>query len=212
MASTSASLVLFGAAVGAYSLALVGFVLFLALRRRWLGDTALALVLLGWPLHAASIFTRAFEAGHWPLGNMYEYSTGISFIVVTVCAVLMVRTRMRLIGIPAMILAIALLGVAYMLYVPPGQLVPALHSYWLTIHVTAMASSSGILSFSFFFGMAYLARRWADERILAAAPLPLSAGPGAVAANTMGGGGLSAAGSGLAARLQRVLPSARALD
>ena len=73
MASTSASLVLFGAAVGAYSLALVGFVLFLALRRRWLGDTALALVLLGWPLHAASIFTRAFEAGHWPLGNMYEY-------------------------------------------------------------------------------------------------------------------------------------------
>src|SRR4029077_18846487 len=135
------------------------------LRRRWLGDTALALVLLGWPLHAASIFTRAFEAGHWPLGNMYEYSTGISFIVVTVCALLMVRTRMRLIGIPAMILAIALLGVAYMLYVPPGQLVPALHSYWLTIHVTAMASSSGILTFSFLFGMLYLARRWSDLRL-----------------------------------------------
>ena len=71
---------------------------------------------------------------------------------------------MRLIGLPAMIVTVALMGVAYMLYVPPGQLVPALHSYWLTIHVTSMATSSAILSFSFFFGMAYLARRWADNR------------------------------------------------
>ena len=77
---------------------------------------------------------------------------------------------MRLIGLPAMIVTVALMGVAYMLYVPPGQLVPALHSYWLTIHVTSMATSSAVLSFSFFFGMAYLARRWADNRLLAVAP------------------------------------------
>ncbi|TMB91089.1 MAG: c-type cytochrome biogenesis protein CcsB [Chloroflexi bacterium] len=218
MASAPASLVLFGVAVGAYSLALVGFVLYLGLRRRFLADIALGLVLLGWPLHGASILTRALEAGHWPLGNMYEYSTGIAFIVVTVCAILMVRTRMRLIGLPAMILAVALLGVAYMLYVPPGQLIPALHSYWLTIHVTAMASSSGILSFSFFFGMAYLARRWADQRVLAVTgmPAPARVGAGGTAALTMGGGGGAGFGAtpltALAARMQRVLPSARSLD
>ena len=217
MVSAPASLVLFGIAVGAYCCALVGFVLYLALRRRILGDIALGFVLIGWPLHAASIFTRAFEAGHWPLGNMYEYSTGIAFIVVTVCAILMLRTRMRLIGLPAMILAVALLGVAYMLYVPPGQLVPALHSYWLTIHVTAMASASGILSFSFFFGMAYLARRWADQRVLATAhvPSPAAIGGAAAATLTLGGGGSGFGGgalSGFASRVQRVLPSARALD
>src|SRR5215472_4905213 len=198
MASTPLSLVLFGVAVGAYCLALIAFVLYLAFRRRILGDIGLAAVLLGWPLHAASIFTRALEAGHWPLGNMYEYSTGISFVVVTTAVVLMVRARMRLIGLPAMILAIALLGVAYMLYVPPGELVPALHSYWLTIHVTSMATSSAILSFSFFFGMAYLGRRWADQRALAvaAAREPAMAAVGAaggtgggVAAMTLGGGG-----------------------
>ena len=49
--------------------------------------------------HFASIFTRALEAGHWPLGDIYEYSTGIAFVVVTVCVVLMVRSRMRLIGL-----------------------------------------------------------------------------------------------------------------
>jgi len=217
MASTPASLVLFGVAVGAYCAALVGFVLHLAFRRRVLGDIALAFVLVGWPLHAASILTRAFEAGHWPLGNMYEYSTGIAFIVVTCCLVLMVRARMRLIGLPAMIVVVALLGVAYMLYVPPGQLVPALHSYWLTIHVTAMATSSGILSFSFFFGMAYLARSWADQRVLAVATTaaPTGVGPDGVATMTLRGGGAitgGGLGTGFASRLRRVLPSAKTMD
>jgi cytochrome c-type biogenesis protein CcsB len=220
MGNAPASLVLFGVAVGAYCLALVAFALYVPLRRRVLGDAGLALVLIGWPIHAASIFTRALEAGHWPLGNMDEYSTGISFIIVTVCVVLMVRARMRLIGLPAMIVAVALLGVAYMLYVPPGQLVPALHSYWLTIHVTSMASSSGILSFSFFFAMAYLARRWADQRVLAVATVPAAAGIGGDGAATLTVGGVSAglggfgggAVSGFAARLRRILPSATALD
>ena len=122
MANTPLPLVLFGVAVGAYCLALVAFVLYLAIRRRWLDDVGLAFVLLGWPVHAASILTRALEAGHWPLGNMYVYSTGIGFIVMTVCAVLMIRTRMRLVGVPATIVTVALMGVACMLYEPPGQL------------------------------------------------------------------------------------------
>jgi cytochrome c-type biogenesis protein CcsB len=222
MSTTPASLVLFGIAVGAYTLAVVAFVLHLAFRKRWLGDAGMALVLIGWPLHLASIFTRALEAGHWPLGNMYEYSTGIAFVIVTVCVVLMVRARMRLIGLPAMIVTVALMGVAYMLYVPPGQLVPALHSYWLTIHVTSMATSSAVLSFSFFFGMAYLAKRWADNRVLAVATTaaPTSVSSGGVATMTMGGGGGSGAGLGsaggirspLASWLHRSLPQASMLD
>ncbi|HEY6470603.1 MAG TPA: c-type cytochrome biogenesis protein CcsB [Candidatus Dormibacteraeota bacterium] len=224
MSSTPASLVLFGIAVGAYTLAVVAFVLHLAFRKRWLGDAGMALVLIGWPIHFASIFTRALEAGHWPLGNMYEYSTGIAFVIVTVCVILMVRARMRLIGLPAMIVTVALMGVAYMLYVPPGQLVPALHSYWLTIHVTSMATSSAVLSFSFFFGMAYLAKRWADNRVVAfapaAVPASVSSSGGGVATLTMGGGGGSGAGirtdgglrRPLASWLQRSLPKAGLLD
>jgi cytochrome c-type biogenesis protein CcsB len=221
MSSTPASLVLFGIAVAAYTLAVVAFVLHLAFRKRILGDIGMALVLIGWPIHFASIFTRALEAGHWPLGNMYEYSTGIAFVIVTVCVILMVRARMRLIGLPAMIVTVALMGVAYMLYVPPGQLVPALHSYWLTIHVTSMATSSAILSFSFFFGMAYLAKRWADNRVVAFAPaaVPASVSSGGVATMTMGGGGSGAGMSSdggvrkpLATWLQRALPKAGVLD
>ncbi len=169
---------------------------------------------LAWPFHAASIATRAIEAGHWPLGNMYEYSTGIAFVVATTFLVLALRNGLRLIGVPSMLVVITLMAVAYMLYVPPGQLVPALHSYWLTIHVTAMATASGVLSFSFVFAMFYLARRWADQRLAATHHLggrgprtsdgvPLSVGGG------LSGGARSLA---VARTLSRALPAAGVLD
>ena len=210
--STPLSLALFGVAVGAYSLAVIVFVFALTFRRAAIGRAAVALVMLGWPFHAASIFTRALEAGHWPLGNMYEYSTGIAFVITTTYLVIALRRGPRLVGLPAMMMVVALLGVAYMLYVPPGQLVPALHSYWLTIHVSSMASSSGILTFSFLFGMGYLARIWADKRVGS-----IELRGQAVGAKAMRSVGALAADSlprapRFASAVQRLLPEAPALD
>ena len=214
MTDTPLSLTLFGVAVGLYVAALVAFVLYIPFRRRRIADSAVALVALGWPFHLASILTRAFESGHWPLGNIYEYSTGISFVVATVFLVISLRAGQRLIGVPAMILTVGLMAVAYMLYVPPGNLVPALHSYWLTIHVTSMATASGLLVFSSFFAMFFLARRWADGYVLASAhggvPATVTAGGGGAAVLTRGGGGGGPAAS-LATSL-RHLPAAATLD
>ena len=215
--SSDFSLTLFGVAVACYSVALVGFVVHLAFRRRVVADVAVGAVMTGWPFHLGSIVTRAIVSQHWPLGNMYEYSTAIALVIVTVFLVLALRNGLRLIGIPCTVMAVALMGVAYMLYVPPGNLVPALHSYWLTIHVTAMASSSGILVFSFVFAMLFLVRRWADGRIadpgrrdaegrplqVTSAGTPLSVGGG------RSGGSTSLA---FARTVQRTLPRAATLD
>ena len=212
MGGADFSLSLFWVAVCCYLAALVGFVLYVPFRRRWIADLALGAAMTGWPFHAASIVTRAIVAGHWPLGNMYEYSTAIAWVVMTTFLVLALRAGLRLIGVPCTILAISLLGVAYMLYVPPGQLVPALHSYWLTIHVTSMATSSGLLTFSFVFGMLYLARHWGDQRLrhhAARATLVTAAGtPLRV------GGGFSGGSPQLAAArvVVRALPQAATLD
>jgi len=215
MHGTPLSLSLFWVAVVAYLAGFLAFILHMAFRRRWLADAGVVAAMTGWPFHLGSIVARALEAGHWPLGNMYEYSTGISLIMVTAFLVLALRHRMRLVGAPAMGLAVALLGLAYMLYVPPGSLVPALHSYWLTIHVTAMATSSGILTFSFIFGMLYLARRWADQRLAAHAQQVSSRG-----AVTSGGTPISVGGGrgggdprlAAARTVVRALPNARTLD
>ena len=214
MTPTPLSLTLFGVAVAFYVAALVAFLLYLPFRRSRIAATAVALVALAWPFHLASILTRALEAGHWPLGNIYEYSTGISFVVATTFLVITLRAGQRLLGVPAMIVTIALMGVAYALYVPPGDLVPALHSYWLTIHVTSMATASGLLVFSSLFAMFFLAREWADGYVLATAgPSPLrgvAAGGGGAAVIT-GGGGAGGVFGGLAAAVRR-LPSSATLD
>ena len=209
MSQTPLSLTLFGVAVAFYVAALIGFIAYIPFRRRRVADTALALAVIGWPFHLASILTRAFESGHWPLGNIYEYSTGISFVVCTTLLVIALRAGQRLIGVPAMILTIGLMAVAYMLYVPPGNLVPALHSYWLTIHVTSMATASGLLVFSSFFAMFFLARRWADGYALAAAPASVRGVSSSGAAVMSAGGG--GPGPALAGALRR-LPPSRVLD
>jgi cytochrome c-type biogenesis protein CcsB len=211
---TPLSLTLFGVAVALYVGGLVLFLVYLPFRRRRIADSALGLVALAWPFHLASIITRALEAGHWPLGNIYEYSTGISFVVATTFLVIALRAGQRLIGVPAMILTIALMAVAYMLYVPPGNLVPALHSYWLTIHVTSMATASGLLVFSSFFALFFLARRWADGYALATAGGGGVVSSGAGGAAVMTGGGVAGTGrpmGALAASLRR-LPAAKTLD
>lgn len=216
--STPLSLALFTAAVIAYTLSMVTFAVALVFRRKIVSDIALGLAVVGWPLHALSIVSRGIEGQHWPLGDMYEYSTGISFVVITTALVLMIRSRMRQIGLAATIVTVALLGVGYMTYVPPDHLVPALHSYWLTIHVTSMATSSGLLTFSFLFGMGYLVRRWADERLLATATVSTGGGGGKLVPSAAGAGGGSVAlagggaRSGLASRLTRVFPRAKVLD
>ncbi|HXA29376.1 MAG TPA: c-type cytochrome biogenesis protein CcsB [Candidatus Angelobacter sp.] len=214
MSPTPLSLALFWVAVVAYLVALLSFIVYLPLRRRQVANFGLLAVVVGWPFHLASIVTRALEAGHWPLGNMYEYSTAIAFIIVSTFLVLALRAKVRLVGIPAMVVAIALLGVAYMLYVPPGNLVPALHSYWLTIHVTAMATASGILTFSFLFAMFYLVRRWADRRLsgFAAARSSAPLSPGGTPVSVGGGATGGSRSLGFARTVTRVLPEARRLD
>jgi cytochrome c-type biogenesis protein CcsB len=230
--SAPLSLDFFGVAVFGYCLALIAFVLYLVFRRPLLGNTGVGLVVLSWPVHLVSVVFRGMESGHWPLSNMYEYSTGICLVLVAAALVLMLRYRMRLVGIPAMMTSVALLGVGYMLYEPPGNLIPALQSYWLYIHVTAMATASGLLSFSFFFGMAYLIRLWADERVAAvgaAAPLggtaalapagaaaPVARPARAVRAVSGPSRGSLALGGRIRplrwAAVQRALPSAQCLD
>ena len=219
MGGSDFSLTLFWIAVCCYLVALLGFVLYLAFRRRWIADIALAAVMTGWPFHLGSIVSRAIQAQHWPLGNMYEYSTAIALVITTVFLVLALRSGLRLVGVPCMVMTVSLMGVAYMLYVPPGNLVPALHSYWLTIHVTAMATSSGILVFSFVFAMLYLARRWADRR-LAGHDMGRRDADGRPLAVTSAGtplsvGGGSSGGSStlaIARGVQRALPQASTLD
>jgi cytochrome c-type biogenesis protein CcsB len=111
------------------------------------GRMAVALVVLGAALHVTSIATRGFAAGRWPLGNMYEFASAICLAAVVTWLVVLRRSpAMRPMGPFVLLPVVILLFLAgTVLYANAGPLVPALHSYWLVIHVTTVSISSGLL-------------------------------------------------------------------
>lgn len=123
---------------------------------RWLG---LALVVPGAIIHLSSIVSRGFADSHYPLANMFEYSSMLALVAVTVFLLMSVRWPVASLGGGvALFVVVALMGIGYGLYQTPEPLVPALQSYWLKIHVTSMMASSGILVSSFVFAALYLVK------------------------------------------------------
>ena len=92
-----------------------------------------SLVLLG------GVVARGLAAGRVPWGNMYEF--GCAAVVLLLAAYLLLLRRWgRAIdwtGAAVTGIATVVLGASMLVYVPAGPLVPALHSYWLVIHVFA---------------------------------------------------------------------------
>lgn len=109
-----------------------------------IGVVAVTLTALGWLLHLGELVTRGLAADRLPWGNMYEFTSALTFGAVTAFLFLLIRQRVRFLGLFVMIPVVLGLGVAVtVLYSPVGPLVPALHSYWLAIHVTAAVTAAG---------------------------------------------------------------------
>jgi cytochrome c-type biogenesis protein CcsB len=126
-----------------------------------LGRMAVALTVLGAGLHLASVVLRGVAAQRWPLGNMYEFTSAICLAAVVTWLVLLRRSpASRPMGLFVLLPVLILQFLAgTVLYVPAGPVVPALQSYWLSIHVTTIAASSGLLLVPGVASALYLVRR-----------------------------------------------------
>ena len=157
--SADVSLHLYFGAMLLYLAAMGFFFAFFAYRRDSLRWLALMLAGPGVAVHFLAIVFRGIADGHYPLANMYEYSSMLALVAVVAFLLTSLRyPAATLGGGPALFVAVVLMGVGFALYQSPEPLVPALQSYWLKIHVTSMMTSSGILVTSFVFAALYLAR------------------------------------------------------
>ena len=128
-------------------------------------------VLLTWLaflLHFAGVLTRGLAAGRVPWGNMYEFSITSSLAVAAVYLLFVHRYKVQWLGLGVTLVVAAVLGLAtLLLYTPAGPLVPALHSYWLVIHVSAAAISGGAFTVGALVSILYLMKARAERRVLA---------------------------------------------
>ncbi|MER7680102.1 MULTISPECIES: c-type cytochrome biogenesis protein CcsB [unclassified Streptomyces] len=102
------------------------------------GRIAVSLTVVAWAVETAGVVARALSVQRAPWGNMYEFSITFSAVAVTVyLAFLLAGKNIRWLGLPLVTTVLLDLGLAVtVLYTASDQLVPALHSYWLYIHVS----------------------------------------------------------------------------
>ena len=132
------------------------------------GRIGFSLTVLGFVVLLVGVVFRGLAAQRVPWGNMYEFAiTGC----VAVCAAYIFLVRKydtRWLGLLVTGFLTIVLGIAVVvLYRPITPLVPALHSYWLMIHVSSAAVAGGAFTVGALASVLYLMRRRLENKALA---------------------------------------------
>ncbi|GBE29977.1 cytochrome c biogenesis protein CcsA [bacterium BMS3Bbin04] len=134
----------------AYFVSFIIYILHIALNKELLGKVATWIAAFGLLPHTAAIAARWIQQGHVPLANMYEYMGLMAWMVVAGLIAFVIRYRNTRIGVFLIPVAVMLMVTASLLPSDVNrQLMPALQSTWLAIHVSLAALGSGAFLMSF---------------------------------------------------------------
>jgi cytochrome c-type biogenesis protein CcsB len=134
---------------------------------------AMALSALGVTAHAVAVLTRGLAVHRAPWGNMYEFVTALTCFAAIFFLGAMIRYRAWALGVFVMGAVVVTLGLTEtLIFTPAGDLVPALQSYWLSIHVTAMTVATGVFFVSAVLGIVYLVVDRYSRRVASGRAVP----------------------------------------
>lgn len=109
-----------------------------------LANIGMSLTWLGTGVLFVGVVLRGVWAGRVPWGNMYEFSISSALGILLVFLLWSTKRDLRWLGMFITIPTLLTLGLAVtVLYTEAAQLVPALKSYWLVIHVLAAIICGG---------------------------------------------------------------------
>jgi len=136
-------------------------------------QAAMALSAVGVVAHTVAVVTRGLAVHRAPWGNMYEFVTALTCVAAIFFLFVLARYRAWTLGVFVMGAVVVALGLAEtLIYTAAGQLVPALQSYWLDIHVTAMTLATGIFFVAAVLGVVYLTADRYHRRVAAGRAAP----------------------------------------
>lgn len=138
---------------------------------RW-ARVGVSLSTLATVLIVGAVITRGVSAQRPPWGNMYEFTvTAVATLMVIWVAMLPRRPEWRDLGLIVVLFNLLLLGVAVLvLYTESAELVPALKSYWLWIHVTSAIIASSVFTVGSLASVLYLVADRYERRGSALSP------------------------------------------
>lgn len=175
---------LFNLAFLGYTLATAFYIAYLVTKRETLSRWALWCLGVALTVHVGSLITRTVSARQWywqqadvlrragnlegavgvtraarayvPWSNWFESFSFFGAVIALVFFLLQWRSPMPILGVFVMPVAWAMVTVAFFSDQSLHQLLPALHSYWMAIHVPVMFTAYAIFANAFGVGLAYL--------------------------------------------------------
>jgi cytochrome c-type biogenesis protein CcsB len=118
---------------------------------------ALAATFAGLAAHMVGLISRGLAVHRLPWGDMYEFTVALTFVAVVFFLGLMIKYRAYYLGLFVIGAVVIALGLAQtVIYTAAGPLVPALQSYWLSIHVTSITLAVGTYFVAAVLGIVYL--------------------------------------------------------
>ncbi|MEX2460729.1 MAG: c-type cytochrome biogenesis protein CcsB [Paenibacillaceae bacterium] len=121
---------------------------------RW-GKIGFALTLVGLVSQIGYLITR-WLFDHYPISNMFEFITFLSFTIVIGFTVIYSIYRLPALGAFVMPLTVIIFSYAYIFPSKVQTLMPALQSHWLIVHVSTAALGEGLFAVGFVAGLMLL--------------------------------------------------------
>lgn len=101
---------------------------------------------------------RWIATGHAPVSNMFEYTAFLGIMMSLGLIIIYPIYKNNYLGLFTMPIVMLIIAYASMFPREVRPLIPALQSYWLTIHVITVALAQGVLAIGFVGGLLYLIR------------------------------------------------------
>jgi cytochrome c-type biogenesis protein CcsB len=142
-----------------YILSSLLFFVWAALGRKKLAAAGAWVALAGFVFVTAGLVGRSIVAGYLPTTGMYEYLALFSWASVLFFLLFYLKVRQAFLGVIVMPVAFLLIVLSSLFpSTIEGRLIPALQSWWLTIHVTLACLGEGAFAVGFAAAVLYLFR------------------------------------------------------
>ena len=151
--------ILFTAVMVLYLAAMVLYFIFLVMKSKKFAKTAGYVIGIGFALHTAALVVRGIGAGRLPLSNQYEFATSFAWGICLCFLAFLWKYKFQALGAFVTPVIFLIIGYAAMQSREVRELMPALRSNWLAIHVSSAIISYGAFGVSFAVSLMFLTRQ-----------------------------------------------------
>lgn len=150
--------IIFTAAVVMYILSMVLYFIFFSLKQEKMAGFANKAIIIAFVLHTVALIARGIGAGHLPLTNQYEFATSFAWGICLCYLIFLWRFKFQALGTFVSPVIFIIIGYAAMQSKEVKELMPALRSNWLAIHVITAIISYGSFGVAFAVSFMFLLR------------------------------------------------------